>query len=358
MISSKFRFLFLIPSLFLMILWDVYSVAYSRIFEVMGVLSFFLYVLYLKGDRLKLHDNDLVIISVIAILLIFVPSGQYATHLAVLCGIFIFILSRNLDSKDVLSALKLLIAVLIILQLFDFLYYRYTGVGFEWFDGGSFNPQRRWDPVTGFFRAVGPFSEANAYASTLSLLFLPFWTHNKVPGLLFTLAVAFSLMLSISMFGWMMAGLFILLLLIYAHGVRWTLVALFLGAPLAVVVVPDEFLFRLHNFQEDPSIRARILGNEFNFYQAMLPSGFHSLEKDAILGSNGVSFVVDAFGVFSILVFIIVLRLLTFNQILLFMFLNLTYPVYVLSIFYIVFPHFILKKSVKIDGSLNEEYKK
>jgi hypothetical protein len=287
-------------------------------------------------------------------LLIFVPSGQYATHLAVLGGVFIFILSRNLDSSDVLYALKLLISILIVFQLFDLLYFRYTGFGFEWFNGENFLPQRRWDPDSGFFRAVGPFSEANAYASTLSILFLPFWTYKRLPGFLFTFAVVVSLMLSKSMFGWLMASLFIVLFLLSTYGVRWTLMVSILAGPLAFMLVPEVFLFRLSNFYDDPSFRARVLGGEFNFYQAMLPSGFHSLNKDGILGSNGFSFVVDAFGIISILVFVSVLRLLTFYQGLLFLFLNLTYPIYVLSLFYVVLPHVIRKDSFKIRSSITE----
>ena len=198
---------------------------------------------------------------------------------------------------------------------------------------------------TNNFRPSGFFREANSFATVITLLYLS-QCKDSLPSLKLSALVIFSLILSNTMFG-LGVAVIILILNLYKLKIFFLLKTFFIIFFILLIVTfaNDILFYRFYNFINEGSLHARLNiynYDKFNLIKLLIPSGFHSLnregyyDKDQLFGVNGFSFIFDGIGLFAFFFYFIILNRLKFIPGVFFLLLNLSYYVYLNFLFFFV----------------------
>ena len=341
---------------FLISLYDLYFVKYGRVFDLVGIFFFFLYVLIYQQFPNKISYNEFFIFLGILFLFFFLPLQlkNFLTHGVVFVGFVIFIIARRLNTDILRICLKNLIIILIIFQVVDYISHKLFDIALFAFDESIITKNLR-GYYTNYFRPAGFFTETNAFASLLVLLYLSQIKENQLPSLKLSAIIILSLFLSNSMFGAGM-GFIILLITLFKSQIAFLskifIVAFFII--LFFIFSTDVLIYRFENFMQEGSLHARLnLTNydKFNYLSLVFPGGFHNLDKnlmfnkDQLFGVNGFSFIFDGLGLFAIFFYFLLFKKLKFIPFILFLFLNITYHIYLNFLFYFVMAILLPKNS-------------
>jgi hypothetical protein len=338
----------LLISFFLMSCWDLYTLKYGRFYDLIGVSLFFFFLVYSNPVKF-LTTNEIFTISIILVSFFLLPAEDFylnfKRHLLIFTGFLIFIVTRRLNVNDIKKLLYYLIIILIVSQIIEVIYF-YFFSNFLFFGDDFIFPKRNFNNELNFFRPIGPFFlEANAYASTLATLYASQLKNNsqlmsnKISFKFITLIVFCSLLISNSIFGLGMALLILTLYLLFCPKSFVFKIFLIFFLIFYFFSIPDIQISRLLNFSSDPSAASRLnleVNNVFDFYSVIIPKGFNSLNEKELFGSNGFTFIFDGLGIFGIVFYLFFFFKFGFLFTIFFLCLNLTYPVYLIFIFYVV----------------------
>jgi hypothetical protein len=357
---SKYKniiFFFLLV-FFLISLYDLYFVKYGRVFDLVGIFFFFLYVLIYQQFPNKISNNEFFIILGILFLFFFLPLQlkNFLTHGVVFIGFVIFIIARRLNTDILRICLKNLIIILIIFQVVDYISHKLFDIALFAFDESIITKNLR-GYYTNYFRPAGFFTETNAFASLLVLLYLSQIKGNQLPSLKLSVIIILSLFLSNSMFAAGM-GFIILFITLFKSQIHLFLKIFILTFLIILFFIfsTDVLIYRFENFMQEGSLHVRLnLTNyhKFDYLSLIFPSGFHHLDeslmsnKDQLFGINGFSFIFDGLGLFAIFFYFFMFKKLKFIPSLLFLLLNITYHIYLHFLFYFVMAVLLPKNSYK-----------
>lgn len=343
---------------FLISLYDLYFVKYGRVFDLVGIFFFFLYVLIYQQFPNKISYNEFFIFLGILFLFFFLPLQlkNFLTHGVVFVGFVIFIIARRLNTDILRICLENLIIILIIFQVVDYISHKLFDIALFAFDESIITKNLR-GYYTNYFRPAGFFTETNAFASLLVLLYLSQIKENQLPSLKLSTIIILSLFLSNSMFG---AGMGFIILFIALFKSQ---IPLFLKIFILIFLIilffifsSDVLIYRFENFMQEGSLHVRLnLTNyhKFNYLSLIFPSGFHHLDenlmsnKDQLFGLNGFSFIFDGLGLFAIFFYFLLFKKLKFIPFIFFLFINITYHIYLNFLFYFVMAVLLPKNSYK-----------
>lgn len=343
---------------FLISLYDLYFVKYGRVFDLVGIFFFFLYVLIYQQFPNKISNNEFFIILGILFLFFFLPLQlkNFLTHGVVFVGFVIFIIARRLNTDILRICLKNLIIILIIFQVVDYISHKLFDIALFAFDESIITKNLR-GYYTNYFRPAGFFTETNAFASLLVLLYLSQIKGNQLPSLKLNVIIILSLFLSNSMFAAGM-GFIILFIALFKSQIHLFLKIFILTFLIILFFIfsTDVLIYRFENFMQEGSLHVRLnLTNyhKFDYLSLIFPSGFHHLDenlmsnKDQLFGINGFSFIFDGLGLFAIFFYFFMFKKLKFIPSLLFLLLNITYHIYLHFLFYFVMAVLLPKNSYK-----------
>ena len=254
--------------------------------------------LIFKHNRFRIDYNAKIFICIYILMLIITSLYSKNIFYAALfvAGLFVFIYFY-LNPISVVAIEKFII-IAVVLQVVDLCHFVIWGSSIEFLPASLFGDKHN---DVGFFRPIGIFYEANAYATTL--LYLSILLYIKTQRRYLNLA-SFSMIGSLSLFG-IVSGFYQLWVI---SNFKRKLFVLIGGVILITLLIYinfvfiDIFVYRITNFWSDPSFQARLGLGKWQF--GILPMSPDPAVTGKLIAGNQLGYYLGSLGVVFLLILI------------------------------------------------------
>jgi hypothetical protein len=284
---------------FLFLLWDNYFIYFGKIFDILGIALVLTWMLS-KQPAIYLSNNIKAVIVFYwgTLLPVAAYNADYFYFILFACSLCVFLYFTVYPvSPDTVE--RILIA-LIIFQIVDVIHFLIFDKTIQIFPVSLFGEKTN---DVGFFRPIGIFYEANAYATTFLYLSLYLMLCGKSKILNYS---GISMVASLSLFG-VVAGFFQLYVIS-----SWRKRALLIGVMSALITYLfyvsfqfiDIVLYRLANYASDPSFGARLGIAEDKWQFSLFPTSVDPEWTGKFIAGNHLGYLLGSVGLCGVSLFL------------------------------------------------------